>query len=193
MLSKLFFFIVLLGAATSCMHQEPPGPKPEKTQLEIREFQTRTFEVQDSHLVMKSVLNVLQDDGFMVKSAASDLGFLAATKELGLYVPPDPRERMAEIDFGIFRMSNRKRFGLKSRSPFKRSSQEIRRPSHEMIEATVNVTEFGEKVRVRASFQPKVFDTKESVLGVKPIADEVFYQEFFAKVDKGIFIQQQHI
>jgi hypothetical protein len=62
-----------------------------------------------------------------------------------------------------------------------------------VIEVTVNVSEFGNKVRVRASFQSKVFDNKEAVMQVKPIEDETFYQEFFAKVDKGIFLQQQNI
>src|SRR5262249_25267678 len=57
-------------------------PEPEKTQLEIREFQTRTFDVDDHRLVMKSVLNVLQDENFIVKNVALDLGFLTATKEI---------------------------------------------------------------------------------------------------------------
>lgn len=36
---------------------------PRMTQLQIREFQARPDEINDTKLVMKAMLNVLQDDG----------------------------------------------------------------------------------------------------------------------------------
>ena len=44
------------------------APEPQKTQLQIIEFQTRTFQVKDQKLVLKAMLNVLQDDGYIVKN-----------------------------------------------------------------------------------------------------------------------------
>ena len=35
-------------------------------------------------MVMKSLLNVLQDDGFIVKNASVDLGLISATKEINV-------------------------------------------------------------------------------------------------------------
>lgn len=192
MFSKYIVALLLLGVASSCVPHEA-SLRPEKTQLEVREFQTRTFDIQDSKVVLKSVLNVLQDDGYMVKSAASDLGFLAATKDIGIHMP-ESHTMSGEIDFSVFRMSKIGRFGVKRKRLHRHSRREQTMPSHQLIEATVNVSEFGEKkVRVRANFQSKVYDTGEAVIGVKPISDEIFYQEFFAKVDKGIFLQQQNI
>jgi len=54
------------------------------TQTQIREFQTRYYDTNDVKLVMKSVLNVLQDDGFIVKNAVPELGLLTANKEIDL-------------------------------------------------------------------------------------------------------------
>jgi len=183
---RLLVYFCCFGLFVSCAHQTPEAPEP--TQLEIREFQTRTFEVNDYAGVMKSVLDVLQDDGYMVKNVSSDLGFLSAVKEVGFNRPywasraSEPRIRLAgNVGFGVG-------FGLGSRF-----GQERRYAAHQAIEATINVSRFGEKVRVRASFQSKVFDNTESVMSVRQIVDEEFYQTFFAKVDKGIFIQREAI
>jgi hypothetical protein len=46
----------------------------EKTQLQIRQIQTRTYELSESELVMKAMLNVLQDDGFIIKTAVPGIG-----------------------------------------------------------------------------------------------------------------------
>ena len=62
-----------------------------------------------------------------------------------------------------------------------------------VIEATVNVTAFGDKTRVRVSFQEKVLDNLGAVMEARAIDDEKFYQDFFAKVDKGIFLQKEKI
>lgn len=170
------------------------APEPEKTQLEVREYQTRTFEVGDYSGVMKSILDVLQDDGFMVKSVHSELGFLSATKDIGLsnsYWADDDDDFSSDFGFG-FSIGRGSSVGVRKRFPSDRRTRPIR-PTHETIEATINVSQFGEKVRVRASFQSKVFGNNQSVLRIRQITDEQFYQDFFSKVDKGIFLQQQQI
>lgn len=160
----LVFFLFVV---TACAPQTPP--KPEKTQLEIRQFQTRKFDQTDMRQVMKSLLNVLQDDGFIVKNVALDLGFLTASKEIDIETSND-------------------RFWAQ----FTRA-EEARWPKYKIVEATINITEFGSQMRVRANFQSKVFDNRAAVVNVEQIVDETFYQEFFSKVDKGLFLQQQDI
>lgn len=147
-------------------------PKPPKTQLEIREFQTRAYDTKDQKMVMKAVLNVLQDDGFTIKNADSSLGFLSATKE---------------IDLGgggaqnvIFSWGDK-------------SNEASRWRKLKVIDATANISEYGTQTRVRVSFQAKVLDNLGAVMEAKPIYDEQFYQNFFSKVDKGIFIQKEKL
>lgn len=170
------------------------APEPEKTQLEIREYQTRIFDVNDYSGVMKSILDVLQDDGFMVKSVHAELGFLSASKDIGLnssHWADDDDDFSGDFGFG-FSIGRGSSIGVRKRFPNDRRARPVR-PTHECIEATINVSQFGEKVRVRASFQSKVFGSNEAVLRVQQITDEQFYQDFFSKVDKGVFLQQQQI
>ena len=63
-----------LVLTTSCtiINQAQQKPTP-KTQLQTREFQTREYDTNDTKLVMKAVLNTLQDEGFVVKNAVVDL------------------------------------------------------------------------------------------------------------------------
>ncbi len=141
---------------------------------------------------MKSILDVLQDDGYMVKNVDANLGFLSAVKETECYGINQPRfEHMSEFDVGFGLSMGGGGFGMNQRFPPSRRAPA--RPAHECIEATVNVSQFGESVRVRASFQQKIYDTNESVIRIHKITDPEFYQNFFIKVDKGIFIQTQSI
>ena len=49
--------------------------------LRVREFQTRVYDTTDTAMVMKALLNVLQDEGFVIKTANTDLGLITARKE----------------------------------------------------------------------------------------------------------------
>ncbi|MEJ2270544.1 MAG: hypothetical protein P8Y04_12350 [Desulfobulbaceae bacterium] len=85
-MKRIFIISILISFfITSCAS----SPKAEKTQLQIRSIQTRTYETSESKLVLKAMLNVLQDDGFIVKTAVPELGLLTATKEIDV-------ERMSE-------------------------------------------------------------------------------------------------
>jgi len=144
---------------------------PPKTQLQIREFQTRTYETNDVKMVMKALLNVLQDDGFIVKNANVELGLLNATKEVDITNKWEA--------FGAF---------IGATQGYQTSFAKNR-----IIEATANVSEFGTQCRVRINFQIKDMDNKGGVRAVGQIEGEKYYQDFFSKVDKGIFLQKEKL
>jgi hypothetical protein len=164
---KNFFSIVLIAFAISgCA---TTGVQPQKTQMQIREFQTKSYETNDSKMVMKAMLNVLQDDGFIVKNAVLDLGLLSAEKTIDI-------EKKGEAFWATF--------WLGVNAQWKKAS---------IIECTGNVTAFGETTKVRVNFQFKMLDNKGNLLDVKQVEDEKYYQDFFAKVDKGIFLQKEKV
>lgn len=136
--------------------------KPEKSVAEIRRFQTRFFPARDVSLVMKSILNVLQDDHYIVKNLALDLGFLVAAKESDI----------AEV-------RNQTWAHLVSGS-------DARWPKYEVIEAMVNVREVGQKIRVRLNFQSKVVDNMGMAIKTGPVLDEKMYDDFFEKIEKEL-------
>jgi len=115
------------------------------------------------------VSNVLQDDGFVVKNADRELGFISATKEIDLGGGPG----------WIWGVGDRK--------------EPARWRKLKVIDATVNVSEYGEGVRVRASFQEKVLDNMGGVMEAGTIDDEAAYRDFFLKVDKGIFLKREKL
>lgn len=164
--AQLGLFAALGFFAVGCAST---GVAPEKTQLQIREFQTRSYATNDVKMVMKAMLNVLQDDGYIVKNANVDLGFLNAGKEIDV-------ERFGEAFWATIL------FGQNAR--WKKNS---------IIEVTGNVTEFGTECRVRVNFQVKMMDNRGLVMKVQQIDDPQFYQDFFAKVDKGVFIEKERL
>ena len=118
-------------------------------------------------MIMKAVINTLQDDGFMIRNADKELGFISATKEVDV-------TDQAEVVIGsIF---------AGSEARYKKSST---------IESSVNITEFGRETKVRAVFQTKMIDNFGAPIGVSTIEDPTYYQDFFFKVDKGVFIEKQ--
>ena len=115
---------------------------------------------------MKAMLNVLQDDGFMIKAAVPGIGLLTATKEIDI-------EKMSESMAFYF-------FG----------GENVRWKKNSIIEATCNVSYFKDKCKIRVNFTQKVLDNLGGVVKIRQIYDQKFYQAFFVKVDKSIYIQK---
>lgn len=141
-------------------------PRPQRTQLEMREMQTRSYQDRDTRMVMKALINALQDDGFMVRNADRDLGFISASKEV------DVRDSSEMIWAGIFQ------------------GAQARWKSNSIVECSANVSEFGRETKVRAIFQIKVLDNFGAPVTVHQVEDPHFYQDFFARVDKSLFLER---
>lgn len=181
--------LLLLGLtalAAGCM----PPPAPPKTQLEVRQFQTRTFETADTALVMKAMFNVLQDDGFVVKNAVMELGLITAAKESDL-----ARGRSGASGGGLFGGLGGIIIGGGGPGGVMvgTGGDDPSFPKTEVRDFTGNVSAFGKQTKVRVSFQRKVLDNRGDVVEVEPIEDLEFYQSFFSRMDKSIFLQQEDL
>jgi len=141
----------------------------QKSQLEIRQMQTRTYETKDMKMIMKAMLNVLQDDDFIIKQVNTDMGFFNATKE-------------TDVEKGSERFWEE--FWWGKYGTWKKNS---------IIDCTANISEFGDGMRVRVNFQVKIMDNKGGCVLVRQVDDPKYYQDFFSKVDKGIFIEKEGI
>ncbi len=119
---------------------------------------------------MKAMLNVLQDDNFIIEQVNVDLGFFYATKEVDV---EDAGEKFWET--------------------FWRGKVDATYKKNQVIDATANITEFGDEMRVRINFRVKVLNNKGGVVLVRQVDDPEYYQKFFYKVDKGIFIEKEQI
>ena len=61
------------------------------------------------------------------------------------------------------------------------------------IETTANVTEYGKSMRVMVNFKRKLLNVYGNAQFIDDVNDEKYYQDFFSKVDKAIFLQKQKI
>lgn len=166
---------VLLASCTMVSYKQTN--QTQQTQLQVREYQTRMFDTNDTKLIMKAVLNVLQDDGFVVKNAVVDLGLLSASKEIDLSKKSSKSDSFWD-DFFVALADN------------KQNKRENTFNKVKIIEVSVNVSEYGKQSKVRANFQAKILDNLGNTVEVYPVEDMKFYQDFFSKVDKGVFIQK---
>jgi hypothetical protein len=182
---RALLWLAVVALAAGCT----AGTPPPKTQLEVRESQTRTFDTADSKLVMKAMLNVLQDDGYVVKNAVVELGLITATKEI------DVAPGQSGSDGGLLGgLSGAVVFGGGPGGViFGGPQRQPAYPKTEVRDFTGNVSEFGSQTKVRVSFQRKILDNRGDVVEVQPIEDPVFYQDFFSRMDKSLFLQQEKL
>lgn len=175
----------LLLAAAFAAGCAPVAPTP-KTPLEIREYQTRTFDTADQALVMKAMFNVLQDDGFVVKNAVVDLGFITAVREVDL-APGRSGSATGGVFGGGIILGGPGPGGIIVGPP------PAGFPKIEVLDFTGNVSAFGKQTRVRVSFQRKVLDNDGNVVSVQAVDDLATYQDFFSRMDKSLFLQRENL
>ena len=165
---SFLLFISGCGLATGTINLSGKN-KQLKSQLEIRQMQTSEFQTSDTKMVLSAMLNTLQDEGYMVRQINTEMGFFNAVMEID-----------DENTFGKVWCS----FWFGPHGTWRENS---------IVECTANVTLHGEVTRVRANFVVKSMNNRGGVTKIHTIEDQKFYQEFFSKVDKGIFIEKEKI
>lgn len=158
-------FSATVGAAASLFESE----EEPKSQLELRQMQTREFDTTDTKMALKALLNVLQDDNFIVEQVNTEIGFFKASKTM-------ETEDVDSKFWGTF---------------WHGSDAEWVKNS--VVDCTANVTLHGQRIRIRANFQVKELNNKGAVENVRAVDNPEFYQAFFAKVSKGLFIEQEKV
>ncbi len=185
----LFPMLVLLVTSCTIVSNEETTKTHQPTQLETREYQTRMYDTNDAKLIMKALVNVLQDDGYIILNAIPDLGVIVAKKEIdlgrGKNVSSDYYQNEFWVNFFLALAGSKNNNSTPNYSNEERTYQKTR-----VVEVSINVTEYGKQTKVRANFQAKILDNKGNTVNVQQVQDMKFYQDFFAKVDKSIFLQK---
>lgn len=131
----LGFALLGSGCATSARDQVLQA---DLSQVALRSMQTRAFDTTDKKLMMRSVINTLQDLDFLIQDSSLDLGTVTGQKFSGITV----------------------------------------------VKISVLVKERNTKqLSVRANAQ----------FGLKAIEDPKIYQDFFASLEKSIFLTAQQV
>jgi hypothetical protein len=165
--------LVVLGVAcvvtfNGCAYQPQ---KPPLTQLQLRQLQSRSYENRDPITAMRAVINALLDEGFIIKNADKDLGFVQATKDVEI---SGGGQVFAEFG-GIF------------------GNQQTRWRNSSVIDCSGTLTTTGRNTNVRLIFQKKVLDNFGVPMGIDLIEDPAFYQTIFSKIDKSLFLERENL
>jgi hypothetical protein len=169
-LTILFIFCLALPVCAKKRQQEDIITPME--QLEKREYQTRAYVTADKTMVMKAILNTLQDEGYIVYNANPLLGFIYGSKDF------DTSDSNVDIS---------KEFGL-SKSRLSMNGIKVA-----TIDASVNVTQFDDNIRVRVNFKRKLLNTYGNAQFIDDVSEEEFYTDFYKKVDQSLYLLKQKI
>lgn len=164
----LVLVVLALFAGTGCNTQSKE--QATMTQLQMRQLQVRTIQASNKRMAIKALLNVLQDEGFVVKSVDSSLGVLVAAKEVGV-----------------------EKASSKWSSIFTSSEGEHKWDKGGIVEAAVMVNEVSDGCQFRVNFQRKAFNKIGRVSDIETLVDEDYYQDFFTKVEKALYIENDAI
>ncbi len=174
MIKKILILLLILSFSVPAFakkSQEEDIITP-MVQLQKRQFQTKDYSASEKNNVMKAILNVLQDEGYIICSANSLLGFIYGIKDF------DTSDSNVDIS---------KEFGL-SKSRLNLNGIKVA-----TLEVNANVTEYGNTLRVRVNFKRKLLNTYGNAQFIDDVSDEDFYKDFYKKVDQSLFLQKQKI
>lgn len=79
-LSPILSIFLVLSLAACVTNQAPPMVLSQKSALELRSMQTRTFETPDEHKVYRAILSVMQDLGYAITSLEPEAGTVTGNK-----------------------------------------------------------------------------------------------------------------
>jgi hypothetical protein len=145
--------------------------------LEARQVQSRCFDSDDPRLVLKAVLNVLQDEGFVVREASAELGVVTAVREW----------QSRQVNSGL-------RIAKWIAAPFTYGATLLiptGNTEYTAVEANVNVTGEAARTRVRVSLVSRTTDREGRVQRVSPVDDAGVYQRLLARLDKAVYLQRE--
>jgi len=165
---------LLVGA---CATTNGPIARAPQTPLELRQVQSRSFASADSRLVLKAALNVLQDQGFVIRHADADLGLVTAVME---WRSKQPNRGLRVLKW----VAALPTYGASLLLPTGQTE-------FSAIEVNVNVTQEGAQTRVRISLVSRVTDKKGTVQSVRPVDDPLAYQALLAGLDKAVFLEKE--
>jgi hypothetical protein len=145
--------------------------------LELRQAQTRAFEGGDARAALKAAVDVLQDEGFVIREADADLGFVAGVKQ---WQSSSSSKGLSVLKWVAAPMT----YGASLLLPAGRNE-------YSSLEANVNVTGETTRTRVRVSLVTKVTDKKGEMVRVETVQDPAAYQAILARMDRAVYLHEE--
>ena len=209
-LLRIYLALFVVGCAST---------RPKPTVVEARSMETRTLSG-DEKTVFKACVGVLQDLGYSVDVANSDVGLITASRQTQersgeiTQETEDPRAAddgmptwakvaliatgvilivflVAAVSGGSDEKTKDKHDDSSSSTTNVTEAGETSGPTVYHYKVTINMSAAGKKeVRVRASVQGSQMQGTQ-VQKAGPVNDPSFFQAFFTSLDKSLFLEGQ--
>lgn len=173
-----------------------------KSQLEVREIQTHIYDTSDTNQVLKAAINTLQDEGYSILNIEDELGYIQAKKEF-----KDVRIDKMKMTGYYFLLAEyitltALTYGLEAPyiyDAIKRINNE-RSPRTIIVNSNVNIEPYGKKTKVRFTLIEKELENADGYSYIKSSPRKVIriyaspvYQDFFNKMDKNIYYENNRV
>ncbi|MEX0325384.1 MAG: hypothetical protein AB3N33_04780 [Puniceicoccaceae bacterium] len=143
--------------------------------MEWRQMQSRKYDTSDQEMILNASAAQLQDLGFTIDETEGELGLLVASKERSAV---NAGQVVGSIILAAL------------------TGAYVPTDHHQLFKASVVTRAFGENqesVVVRVTFQRIVWNDANQVSKIERINDEEMYLEFYSKLSKAIFLEDQQI
>jgi len=155
---------------SGCVTTQGPPPAPEMSQVQVRQLQIREYDDVGETSVIKAVIAALQDEGFIISAANSELGLVTAAME----VRDEDKDTKGWAEFwygpGMGTYQTTKRF-----------------------ETSATIQKHKTSVRVRINIVAKALTNAGGIVWTQPVYEAKVYQDIFSKVDKAVFLAKENI
>lgn len=140
--------------------------------LQDRALQTRSFESSDQQQVLAAAARVLQDLGFLLEEGDTELGLVVGLKTRSAVVASQQIGAVLLAVLGIPTATD----------------------NNQTFWISVTTKPVGpDQVMVRVKFYREIRDTTKSVVQKEPLEEPALYRDFFARLAKALFLEEQQI
>jgi len=161
-------WLLLVSACATQIPKEALRLAPES--LPLRQLQTRRFDTSDEKVLLAAGAAILQDLGFTLDASEPRLGVLVASKDRSAV-------EAGQVIFSLL-------------AAF--AGAPVPWDQKQKIRASLVTRPTGTErpsVLVRVTFQRIVWNTQNQISKMEPLDEPRFYQEFFEKLSKAVFLE----
>lgn len=172
---------ILLFGLSGCVSVPPDIFRLPANSLAKRQLETRQYETTDEARIISACAGLLQDFGFTLDESETGLGLIVASKD------------RSAINGGQIALATFVTALSAFSGTYQDAYSQIDRNQKLRAAVVTHLSEDRSRVLVRVSFQRVVWNRQGLVTRMETLNDPKLYEDFFERLSKSIFLEEQKI